>query len=67
MSKETKSQRLVTKAFREVRANPPDRVNWTRGVKGDEAAEEQIRAIALDKAREAGAKIAGPKIVGLKK
>ena len=61
MSKPTKSQRLVTQAFREVRANPPDRVSWTRGVQGDAAAEEQIRAIALDKARKNGARIAGPR------
>lgn len=61
MPKQTKSARLKTAAFRDVRANEPVRVVETRAKRGTAAAEAQIRAIALDEARRRGARIARPK------
>lgn len=60
MKKPTKSQRLTDQAFREVRLQEPARVTATRFYEGNEAAEKQLRAIALDKAREKGARIPRP-------
>lgn len=47
----------VEQAFHEVKHNEPAIVAETRGKKGEEAAEEQKVAIALSKARAAGADI----------
>lgn len=60
MKKPTKTDRLTDDAFHEVRMSEPARVTATRWYDGDEAAEKQIRAIALEKARERGAKIPKP-------
>jgi hypothetical protein len=57
----TKSQQKVDAAFRETRLKEPARVTVTRWYEGDAAAEKQLRAIALDKARDAGARIPRPK------
>lgn len=57
IKKQTKSRRLVTSAFHEVYSDTPDIVGETRKKKGDIAAEKQRTAIALDKARRAGADI----------
>lgn len=48
-------------AFREVRFYPPERVKAVRRRDGDDAAEQMIQAIALDRAREMGARIGKPK------
>ena len=55
--KKTKSRKLVTSAMREVHKNPPKRVAKTLKNKGKAAAEKQLRGIALDKARKAGARV----------
>lgn len=57
MPKQTKSRRLTNAAFREVRRQEPARVSATRFTDGDAAAERQLRAIALEKARANGARI----------
>lgn len=57
MTKLTKSQRLKNAAFRSVRNDEPRRVARTRKERGAAAAERQLRAIALDKARAKGARI----------
>jgi hypothetical protein len=54
---ETKAQKKVHAAFREVHEDEPGIVAHTREKYGKEAAEKQRVAIALSKAREAGAKI----------
>jgi hypothetical protein len=56
----SKSRQKVDAAFREVRMKEPARVTATRMYEGDAAAEKQLRAIALSKAREAGARIPKP-------
>lgn len=56
----TKTEKLKNTAFRSVRADEPRRVERTRREKGAAAAERQIRAIALAKARAAGARIPKP-------
>lgn len=57
MPKHTKSERLKNRAFREVKENPPARVKRTQRKKGKAAARKQAVAIALSKARKAGARI----------
>lgn len=57
MPKKPKSRKLTDAAFREVHENPPSRVTRTRKKKGKAAAEKQMRAIALSKARAKGARI----------
>lgn len=52
-----RSKRKVEAAFREVKRDEPSVVAKTRRKKGAKAAEKQKIAIALDKARKAGAKI----------
>lgn len=54
MAKQTKTERLTSAAFREVRDNPPSTLDPS---KTGEAREAQMTAIALSKAREAGARI----------
>jgi hypothetical protein len=54
--KETKSQKIIHSAFREVHANTPKVVQKTMYKKGPEAAEKQRVAIALSKARAKGAR-----------
>jgi len=53
----SRSQRLVRNAFREVTANPPSQLAETRRKYGPVRAEKQRVAIALSKARKAGARI----------
>lgn len=57
MPSHTKSERLKKAAFHEVEQNEPAVVSKTRRKKGGAAAEAQKVAIALNKAREAGARI----------
>lgn len=57
MAKPTKSQRIKDRMFREVMDNPPQRVTRTQRKKGKKAARKQEVAIALSKARRAGARI----------
>lgn len=65
MSKQkTKTQKKVSAAFREVNKKEPTIVGKTREKKGSAAAKKQKVAIALSKAREAGARI--PKKKGKK-
>lgn len=52
-----KSRAAVEAAFSEVHANPPSVLAKTRKKKGAGAARKQSIAIALSKARQAGAKI----------
>lgn len=52
-----RSQRLVRAAFREVTHNPPEQLAKTRKKFGPVKAEKQRVAIALSKARRAGARI----------
>lgn len=52
-----KSRRITEKAFHEVKKDEPSVVAKTRRKKGAAAAEKQKIAIALSKARKAGAKI----------
>lgn len=54
MPSDTPTDRKVRRAFREVRSNPPSTLD--RKKKG-KAREAQIQAIALSKARQAGASI----------
>jgi hypothetical protein len=51
----TKSEKKIAAAFHEVHANPPAVVAQTRRKKGAAAADRQRTAIALSKARAAGA------------
>ena len=53
----TKTRRLVRAAFREVSENPPARLKKTRKKFGRTRANKQKIAIALSKARKAGARI----------
>jgi hypothetical protein len=55
MAKPTKSEKKVSAAFREVYADEPSVVAQTRKKQGPEAAQRQKVAIALSKARAAGA------------
>lgn len=57
MPKHTKSERAKRAAFSEVSANVPDSVKRTARTKGPKAAQRQKVAIALSKARKAGARI----------
>lgn len=57
MSKETKTKAKVKAAFEEVNENEPAIVGKTRAKKGAAAAKKQKVAIALSKARAAGARI----------
>lgn len=57
MKKETKSNKKVKAAFEEVYSNEPTVVEKTREKKGETQAKKQKVAIALSKARAAGAKI----------
>lgn len=52
----TKSQKLAREAFREVKRNPPARVERTKRKFGKERARKQEAAIALNKARKKGAR-----------
>ena len=54
MAEMTQTDRKVRAAFREVRSNPPSTLDQS---KTGAAREAQIRAIALSKARQAGAQI----------
>jgi hypothetical protein len=56
-AKKSKTEKLTEAAFREVHENEPSIVSKTRRKKGKEAAKEQKAAIALSKARRAGARI----------
>lgn len=55
--KGTKSRALLDEAMREVHGNTPARVKHTRRKFGKKRAERQRRAIAISKAREAGARL----------
>ena len=57
--KQTKTEKLVDKAFSEVHANVPSTVKATG--KTGAAKEKMLTAVALSKARAAGADIAKPK------
>lgn len=57
MPKHTKSERIKRRAFHEVKHNEPKVVSQTRAKKGAPAARRQLTAIALSKARRAGARI----------
>lgn len=57
MARKSSSQRKVKAAFREVKQNPPKQLAKTRRKKGAGAANKQRVAIALNKARAAGARI----------
>jgi hypothetical protein len=61
--KPTKTEKKVAEAFKEVHANPPSTLgkNQTKAER-----EKQLTAIALSKAREAGADIPKPKKRGSK-
>jgi hypothetical protein len=54
---ESKSQRKIAAAFREVNRNEPAIVAQTRRKKGTTAASKQKAAIALNKARASGAHV----------
>jgi hypothetical protein len=62
--KQTKSEKKVAEAFREVHANVPSTVKATG--KTGAAKEKMLTAVALSKAREAGADIPKPKKRGSK-
>lgn len=53
----SKSRALIDAAFREVKGSPPARVKQTKRTRGKAAARKQAVAIALSKARKAGARI----------
>lgn len=53
----SKTRRLVKAAFHEVERDEPEVVGKTRAKFGEKRAERQKIAIALDKARRAGARI----------
>jgi molybdenum cofactor biosynthesis enzyme len=55
--KKSKSRRLTDQAFAEVPYKTPAVVKQTAKKKGNAAAKKQMAAIALDKARRAGARI----------
>jgi hypothetical protein len=55
--KPTKTQRLLEEAGHEVKVNPPKILAHTAAKFGEEDAEKQRKAIVLDKARRAGARI----------
>lgn len=55
--KETRTQKKVKAAFKEVKKDEPSIVTKTRKKEGEEAANKQKIAIALSKARKTGAKI----------
>lgn len=55
--RKTKTERLKDQTFHEVKHNPPDRVYATEEKRGKKAADKQRIAIALDKARQKGARI----------
>ena len=61
--KQTKTEKKVAEAFKEVHANPPSTLgkNQTKGER-----EKQLTAIALSKARAEGADIPKPKKRGSK-
>ena len=50
----TRSRQLADAAFREVKRYPPERVRQTERTRGKAAAERQLAAIALGKARKQG-------------
>lgn len=60
MRKPTKTEKAKNRAFREVHKNPPKRVAATKRKKGAKAAQRQMTAIALSKARSRGARIKRP-------
>ena len=62
-AKKTPTQKKVDKAFREVHANPPSTVGKNQT---QDEREAQRSAIALSKARQAGADIDTPKKRGSK-
>ena len=55
---ETRTARILSRIGEELKENPPEILAKTRRKKGAAAGESQRRAILLDKAREAGARIA---------
>lgn len=55
--KKSKSRKTVERSMREVHKNPPARVAKTLRKKGKAAAERQMRAIGMSKARKAGARV----------
>lgn len=55
--KPSKTRQKVHRAFREVHRNEPETVKKTRARHGKAAADKQLKRIALDKARRAGARI----------
>ncbi|HEY7195536.1 MAG TPA: hypothetical protein VH439_17465 [Gemmatimonadales bacterium] len=57
MAKLTRTQKLTQSAFHEVKQNPPKILAKTRKKKGKKKANKQRIAIALSKARAAGARI----------
>jgi hypothetical protein len=57
MKKKGKSKKIVERAFHEVTHNTPHQVAATMAKKGPVAARKQRVAIALSKARSAGARI----------
>lgn len=54
---EARRRALIDAAFHEVMGQPPARVKQTRRTRGKKAAQKQAVAIALSKARKAGARI----------
>lgn len=61
MKKKSRSRILRDNAFKNVNMAEPKRVEVTRKRHGKAAAESMKRAIALDDARRAGARIPRPK------
>lgn len=57
MPRKSKTRKLVRQAFREVTGVVPQSVRTVRMKKGPKAARKMQIAIALDKARRAGARI----------
>lgn len=57
MSMDKTKSKLLQRAFHEVKHNEPRIVGKTRKKKGSKAAQRQKIAIALSKAREAGANV----------
>lgn len=53
----SKTRRLLDRTFNEVKRNPPDRVRAVERKHGKAAAQKMKTAIALDKARQLGARI----------
>lgn len=55
--KQSKTRKIINQTMREVHKEPPARVAKTLRTQGKAAAERQMRAIGLSKARAAGARI----------